>query len=138
MWYILLYIKYLSEKICYDIKLLVSRREATTYGYAAMTPRTAKNNKTKSCMDELKYLTVFNLILLALIIYCGLIKKISLTVQLSLFIVYNLIFYVAFFFNGSGGQGFAWVFLNSIFSIAHFILLIAFLIAGIFKKRKKI
>lgn len=87
-------------------------------------------------MDELKILTVFNLVLLILILYSGVTKKVNLPIHLSVFMLYNLVFYISFFTNGQGGQGFAWVFLNSICSLLQFIILIMVLSFKFFKNRK--
>ncbi len=57
--------------------------------------------------------------------------KIKLKYHLLFFFVYNLIFYLNFFLNGEGGQGFAWVFLDAILSLIYFVYLVVLIFQAI-------
>lgn len=71
-------------------------------------------------------LSIFNFIIMVLIFYLK--PKIKIEYHLLFFLLYNLLFYLNFFLNGEGGQGFAWVFLDAIFSLIYFIVLIVLVI----------
>jgi hypothetical protein len=84
-------------------------------------------------MDEFKLLCAFNVILLVLIIWPVLSGRVKWYVHLPVFVLYNGFFAYRFLYDGQYGQGFAWVFLNAIFSVLHFVILcVIFFI----KKRK--
>ena len=75
-------------------------------------------------MDEFKMLFTFNFILLGIIFLLILMKIIKWYIHLPIFLFYNLFFAYKFIYDGSYGQGFAWVFLGAIFSLSHLVLLI--------------
>lgn len=88
-------------------------------------------------MDEYLLLLAFNAALLGIISVLAYFHRIIFYQHLIFFAAYNVLFGYLFFYRGQYGQGFAWLFLNAIVSIAYFLFLMYIFVSSLIRKRNK-